>query len=117
MQNSETRATLLKDFREYLLRNTLNESLEHTREYCVATKQKQKLFAAPWFHFARVVRKAITHDNIVRFDQHARPPLTFQRWVLDASHEGMHIADTQVASTATVPLIVAIQEFAGRELV
>src|SRR2546421_11025808 len=43
MRDSQVRGPLLNDFREYLLRNTLAETLEHTREYCEATHQQNKL--------------------------------------------------------------------------
>jgi len=116
MQQEGLRPLLLKDFREYLLRNTLSETLEHTREYCEATSQMAKLNSAPWYHFARVIRNALTHDSRVRFDRLARPPLAFDRWRIESAHAGKHIADIGLASTATVPLIVAIQEFVEQEL-
>ena len=116
MRDDAVRPVMLKDFREYLLRNTLSETLEHTREYCVATHQEDKLLSADWYHFARVLRNAITHDSVIRFDRLARPPLAFGRWTIEAAHEGKHISQTGVASTATIPLLVAIHRFVDEKL-
>jgi hypothetical protein len=116
MRQEEIRRSLLLDFREYLLRNTLAETLELTREYCKATGQMNKLYTASWYHFARIIRNALTHDSIIRFDKYSQPPLIFDRWTLERSDEGRHLSETQVASTATVPLLVAIHQFVEKEL-
>ncbi len=109
MKTPELQRSLLQDFREYLFRNTLAEALEHTREYCRSTHQEHLLLSEPWFNFARVVRNALTHDGIIRFDKKkAPPPITFYRWTLRPEHEGQPIASiTPLASTATIPVLQA----------
>ena len=116
MQRSEARVPLLHDFREFLLRNALAETLEHVREYCEATQQHKSLYAAPWYHFARMIRNALTHDGVIRYDKYSRPPIAFDRWTLNAEDEGRHISESGIASTATVPLLVAIHAFVEKEL-
>jgi hypothetical protein len=113
LQDSRLRDGLLSDFREYLLRNTLAEALEHTREYCHATDQEQLLLAQPWYNFARVIRNAMTHDGVIRFDKkRSPPPITFDRWRFESTHEGklLHEANV-VASTATIPVLEAVASF------
>jgi len=118
MKTPELRLTLLRDFREYLLRHTLSDVLQHVSEYCRVTGQSALLLDEAWFNFSRVVRNALTHDGIVHFDpKKAAPPISFDRWTLLPEHEGRPIAEIKnLNSTATIPVLEAASKFVETKL-
>ena len=54
---------LIDQFSTMLLRNLVLDSFELIRDYCRRTGQQQNMKAQPWYHFARLLRNALTHDQ------------------------------------------------------
>lgn len=117
VRNEQIRTHLLRSFHEALFRTLLSEALEKAKEYCKDTGQLTKLYSAPWYNFARVLRNATTHDGYVRFDQYIKPPVVFQQWRFEAEHNGQRIDKIiSIPSTTAVPLLQAIRKFVETEL-
>ena len=111
LEQPEIRESLITSFRNQVFRTTLSETLEAIKEYCVNTRQSKVLLDADWYNFTRLIRNALTHDGILRFDKKARPPVEFFRWRLEASDEGKHLSALGIPTTSAVPVLQRARQF------
>ncbi|HEY2091233.1 MAG TPA: hypothetical protein VGJ81_05055 [Thermoanaerobaculia bacterium] len=117
LRKESLRHGLLLGFRNMLFRTLLAETIEHVREYCEGTHQKDKLLASDWYNFARLIRNAETHDGTLRFDKKAKPPVIFKQWHLDGADEGKQLAELiTIPNTTAVPILESARLFVKKEL-
>src|SRR5260370_42553009 len=55
-----------------LLLNLIQDTFELIRNYCKATNQLNKIKSQPWYHFARLLRNAVTHNQRWKFEDYER---------------------------------------------
>jgi|GEM_PF-1316946 len=117
LRDETLRKGLLSDFRNMLFRTVLAETMEHVSEYCRGTNQTERLLKSSWYNFARLIRNAETHDGVLRFDKKAPPPVTFQRWCLEAADEGKQLKELiGIPNTTSIPIIESARAFVQDEV-
>ncbi len=79
------------EFSKMLLRNFTNDSFEIVHNYCEESDQLDKLRSQLWYHFARLVRNALTHNQrwlLSRPSDLRILPVTWHGKVIEATMNG-----------------------------
>ncbi|HEX9987182.1 MAG TPA: hypothetical protein VGE45_01740 [Chloroflexia bacterium] len=63
LQTPWAQEIILREFRKMCLRTFHNEVFEIVKGYCERTNQKKALWDQPWYHFARFLRNALSHQG------------------------------------------------------
>jgi len=84
LKNDEARDTHIKQFLLMGLRTFHKELFEMVNKYCDNTNQKNLLKKEEWYHFARLIRNCLSHDNKFIFGK-------FDKSLLPLSWNGKNI--------------------------
>jgi arginyl-tRNA--protein-N-Asp/Glu arginylyltransferase len=67
----------------------VQDSFELIKDYCKATNQSGQMKAAAWYHFARLLRDALVHNQCWEFKNYDRAilPITWRGQTITISME------------------------------
>ncbi|NUQ35279.1 MAG: hypothetical protein HUU29_10095 [Planctomycetaceae bacterium] len=85
---------LKNEFFKAQMRLALKEAFEVCKTYCKNTQQFQNMRGTSWYHFARIVRDAVTHDfHIDTENKESRLlPLTWRYWTITPEMTGKQVS-------------------------
>lgn len=102
------------EFVKLQLRVFTTETFEKIKTYCRGTNTLSDLKQQPWFHFARLVRNGLNHDQHWLFRTYDRSllPITWNRKTIDESMEGQEMTWSFYDPFVALELWDEIYEFA-----
>lgn len=85
-----------REFSKMLLRNFTLDCFEAVRDYAKTSGQLPLMRSQSWYHFARLVRNALTHDQCWNFksDDLLLLPVTWNGKTIEASLQGQEVKGT-----------------------
>jgi hypothetical protein len=69
-----------------------------------------------WYNFARLIRNALMHDDVIRFDKTAQPPVSFMDWTIEAGDEGKHLSELGIRTTSALTVLDSARAFVDNVL-
>ena len=102
-----------REFSKMLLRNFTLDCFEAVRDYSRTSGQLHLMRSQPWYHFARLARNALTHDQCWNFKSYDLPllPVTWKGKTIEASLQGQEIQGTVYSWYDACVLYSAMFEF------
>ncbi|HRQ87077.1 MAG TPA: hypothetical protein PLY16_03120 [Candidatus Saccharibacteria bacterium] len=103
----------LVEFHKFIRRNLIKECFEVAKSYSKFMGIGKTLTVQPWYHWARIVRNAITHDLHFVFNKsdHNILPITWCGKTIDLPMNGMPFTQDFLGPELTIQLIVEIHDF------
>lgn len=110
----EGRNLLVNEPAQAAIRMLILESCETVKDHCAETEQADKLRRQPWYHYARLLRNALTHNRRWSFNDRDRKflPLTWNGRAINASMKGQEIGETHADWYQALELHSAMVAFA-----
>ncbi|WGG50478.1 hypothetical protein [Rugamonas sp. DEMB1] len=70
LEDDDLLALSTNQLRKSVLRNCVKEMFETVKFYGTETNQMSLIRTAPWYQFLRMTRNSVSHDFILRFNEH-----------------------------------------------
>ncbi len=107
----------LEEFHQFARRNLFKEAYEACVEFAKQSCCYPSLSSAPWFHYARLIRGAVTHDRRFKFSPSDRKalPVSWRGKSILASDEGKEMRREMLDPITLISLITEMEGFVGRD--
>ena len=91
----------------------VTESFEAVKDFCIKNNKSENLKAEPWYEFARMIRKTLSHTVCFQFNKHDRKmlPVSWRGRTIDLSMDGKSLDLNFFGYAEGVQLIFDIEDF------
>ena len=102
-----------------LMRTSITEALDLTREYCRLTNQVSILKEQPWFHLFRIFRNSLNHNFKLdlKKDDLKHLPLSWRTITVTESEQGRELTLNILPPEIAIDWLIEVDEFINTRLV
>ena len=115
----EDRPRILRGFLKVSIRSAVRESYEVLKSYCKNTDQyRDAMKAQAWFDFYRLLRDALSHDAIWRFDPRDKRklPITWNGFTITSDLDGTPLTFEELDLEVIFSLLRDAERFLAEDL-
>jgi len=119
LRKDADREIAIREFLTSQIRAVIKESFELIKDYCHHTGQEPVFRAAPWYHFARMIRNCLSHNFKFKFAGHDRTllPVSWGSRKITVSEDGQPLRLDFFGYVETWELFQAYQSFVDNDLI
>jgi hypothetical protein len=105
-----------KEYLKMHFRALIKEGFELLKNYCAETDQQQLFRDEPWFHFARLIRNALSHNFRFSFNRRDDLPVSWEGRTIDRVMDGQDLQIAFLGWDGMYKLFAEFQIFAANKL-